>query len=181
MRKNITRFIIVCILLFIFKGFLYRSLVNYTEIGKRKGHTITNEKLIDRIKKETINEELTLETIAEISQEITSKELYFVSRSLEANPNTSFKTKEANCIGYAAMCNAIGNYIIRQNKLQETYEFKHLVGKMHVLGYDIHELFSSPFFKNHDYNVIIHKKTGKKIYLDPSVYDYTWIDRVCSE
>ena len=124
---------------------------------------------------------MTLETIAEISQEITSEKLHFVSRSLEANPNTSFNTKKANCIGYSAMCNAIGNHIIRQNNLQETYEFKHLVGKMYVFGYDIHELFSSPFFKNHDYNVIINKQTGEKIYLDPSVYDYTWIDRVRSE
>lgn len=181
MKKFLERTIIVCILLLIFKGFLYRNLISYTKIGARKEYTITNKKIIQSIEEYTKDKELTIDDIIEISNKITSEKLQFSSREASNNPNINFETKKANCIGYSSLFNSVGNYILQQQNLSETYEFKHVVGKMKFLGYDIHKIFKKPFFKHHDYNEIIHKNTGEKQYTDPSLYDYTWIDRVTVE
>ncbi|QHI36063.1 hypothetical protein IMCC3317_14160 [Kordia antarctica] len=178
LKKYLNRILVSGILLFIFKGFLYRNLVAYTKIETRKNYAITNKNIIQSIEKYTNDEELTIDDIIEISNKITSKELEFTLHETSNNPNLNFETNKANCIGYSSLFNAVGNYILQQQNLSETYEFRHVVGKMKFLGYDIHNIFKSPFFKDHDYNEIINKKIGAKHYVDPSLYDYTWINRV---
>jgi hypothetical protein len=181
MTKRIKNALIIGILLFLFKGFLYRNLISYTKINTRENYTLTNTNIIQRIEEYTKGKELSIDDIIEISNKITSKKLEFTTQKASSNPNLNFETQKANCIGYSALFNAVGNYIVQQQNLSETYEFKHLVGKMKFLGYDIHTIFKSPFFKDHDYNEIVHKNTGEKQYTDPSLYDYTWIDRVTAE
>lgn len=181
MKKFLECTLIVCILLLIFKGFLYRNLITYTKIGSRKNYKITNEKIIQNIEEYIKDKELTIDDIIEISNKITSEKLKFATKKTSNNPNINFEIKKADCIGYSSLFNTVGNYILQQQNLSETYEFKHVVGKMKFLGYDIHNMFKKPFFKYHDYNEVVNKKTGEKQYTDPSLYDYTWIDRVTVE
>jgi hypothetical protein len=56
-----------------------------------------------------------------------------------------------------------------------------MIGKLDFWGYDLHQISNDPFYKDHDYNVITNIKTGKKIFVDPSVADCFWINRVRSE
>jgi hypothetical protein len=52
------------------------------------------------------------------------------------------------------------------------------VAKLHFFGFDLHRLFDSPFFKDHDV-VVIKAKGGEVLrVIDPSLYDYTLIESV---
>ena len=48
---------------------------------------------------------------------------------------------KANCIGYSALFNAVAHYIIKETKAEDRYQAKHLVGRIHFLGVDLHLLF----------------------------------------
>jgi len=89
--------------------------------------------------------------------------------------------KKANCIGYSALFNSIGNYLIRKQNLSDKFEFSHLVGKLNVFGFNIHNLFNSPFFRDHDFNEIKNNLTDEKTFVDPSLRDYLRIENVTSK
>ena len=116
-----------------------------------------------------------------MSNQITSEKLNFTINKVSSNPNLVTKSNKANCIGYSALFNSIGNHILRSQELTDKYEFKHLVGKLEFFGMDIHKLFNSPFFKDHDFNEIRNKQTNEKQFVDPSLRDYLRIDNVTSE
>lgn len=181
LKNNISYLISLGILLFIFKGFLYRNLITNQKLAERKIYTITNNALKEHINTQIANEPLTLEKIIDISQEITADRLHFSTEEINSDPNISYNTGKANCVGYAAMFATIGNYILQEKALTETYKINHVVGTLELFGENIHDLFKSPFFKDHDYNEIIDKQTGERLYVDPSLYDYTWINRVTAE
>ena len=70
---------------------------------------------------------------------------------------------------------------IEKNNLSKEWETVHHIGKLTLLGADIHDLFDSPFFKDHDFVVLRNKTSNKVIAVDPSVYDYLWIEEVSFE
>ncbi|WP_430409578.1 hypothetical protein [Kordia sp.] len=181
LKKYSKNIFIAFVLLFIFKGFLYQKLVKYTKTDTRKNYRIINKNLIQSIEKEIVGKELDIEDIINYSLKITAKQVHFVTEEASNNPNINFETQKAHCVGYASLCNSIGNYILEKKQLTNIYEFKHVVGKIEFLGFDMHQVFKSPFFKDHDYNEIINKQTGEKQCIDASVYDYTWIKHVSSE
>ena len=181
LKKYIKNACIVFVLLFICKGFLYRKLVNYTKIDTRENYAITNENLLQTVETAIKDKELAIDDIIKLSLEITTKQLHFEVAEASNNPNINFTTQKAHCVGYASLCNSIGNYILREKNLAEIYEFKHVVGTIEFLGYNVNDIIQNPFFKDHDYNEILNKETGEKQFIDASVYDYTWIKRMRSE
>ncbi|MDH7447596.1 hypothetical protein [Aquimarina sp. 2201CG14-23] len=181
LKKIIKYFGILFILTILFRGFLYRNLVNYSKIGIRNNIILTNKNLIEEIDKKIKEKSLTIEEIIELSNDITSAELEFTFNKVSNNSNIIYGSKKANCIGYSSLFNSIGNYIIGKQKLTDKYEFTHLVGKLDVFGLDIHNLFSSSFFKDHDFNEIKLKQTGENKFVDPSMRDYLRIEYVISE
>ena len=50
------------------------------------------------------------------------------------------------------------------------------VGQIYFLSTNIHEYFSDPFFKDHDFATIENSKTGEIYAVDPTVSDYLSID-----
>lgn len=177
--KKILKIIGLSILLLIlFRGFFYKFLINYSDIGTRTEIKITNEDLINRIEIESINKGIELEEILEIADKITNESLSFTTRKTSNDPNELIITKKANCIGYSAMFNSITNYLIRKNKLEYKIEAKHKIGQLDFLGVNLHQFFDNSFFKDHDFNEITNKETGKVISLDPSVSDYLNIKSV---
>ena len=103
------------------------------------------------------------------------------SLKVSSNQNLISEMKKANCIGYSSLFNSIGNYIIRKQKLTDKYEFIHLIGELDFFGFNIHNLFDSLFFKDHDFNEIKNKLTGEKKFVDPSLRDYLRIEYVRSK
>jgi hypothetical protein len=165
----------------LFRGFLYRISVNYLKVDTRNNITLNDKKLIKEIDNRTRDRILSIEEIIELSNKITSEKLDFTFNKVTSNPNLVCKLEKANCIGYSSLFNSIGNHIVEKQNLTEKYEFKHLVGKLEFFGLDIHKLFNSPFFKDHDFNEIRNKQTNEKKYVDPSLRDYLRIENVRSE
>lgn len=164
--------------LLLFKSYFFNLFITYIDIGERDTLLISNKILIEKIDHKSANQDLNLEVIADIALDITNEELSFSTQHASQNPNESIKIHRANCIGYSAMFNSITNYLITKNKLEDEILAAHKIGKLELLGVDIHKYFSSPFLKDHDFNEIINNKTGEKIVLDPSLSDYLGIDRI---
>jgi len=180
--KKIIKYIgILNILLILFRGFLYRTSINYTKVEVRKNITLTDKKWIKEINKQTKGRTLSIEEIIKLSNKITSDNLNFTFNKVSSNPNLVSELKKANCIGYSSLFNSIGNYIIGKQKLNHKYEFIHLVGKLSFFGFNVHNLFNNPFFKDHDFNEIKYKQTGENKYVDPSLRDYLRIEYVTSD
>jgi hypothetical protein len=170
-------------LLFLFRGFVFRLLVCYTVAGERENIELIHSRTILEIDSLQMDIALDLKGVVGIAGEITDKRLLFYTENVSSDPNVVAEKGKANCIGYAALFQAAGEYILKNKNLKSRYEIKHLIGKMQLLGWDLHAVFSSPFFRDHDFNVILDKETGETLYFDPSLHDYLGIGRVrcCSK
>ncbi|MFT6716541.1 MAG: hypothetical protein ACJA0Q_001185 [Saprospiraceae bacterium] len=166
------------LILIIFRGFTYRLLISYTEIGVRSEIKLTNEQLLKIIDTESANTNIDLKSLVKIANTVTCDKLRFTSNSTSIDPNELTITNQANCVGYSAMFNSTANYLIKKNNLNNHFEAKHCVGKLDFLGVDLHQFFHSKFFKDHDFNVIINTRTREIIPVDPSIYDYLLINEV---
>jgi len=178
MKKALKIIGIVTLILIICRGFIFRSTIHYTDIGNRKEIKITNLDLIASINKASQNKSIDIYTIAEIANDITTQQLQFTTGKASNNPNKLINTKQANCVGYAAMFNSIANYLIKENGLQNEIKAYHKIGKLDFLGIDLHQFFDSPFFRDHDFNELSNNITKESIIIDPSVSDYLYINRV---
>lgn len=181
MKKILKIIGIIILILFIFRGIIFRSLIVYNEIGVRPEIEIINEHLIEIINSKLKNRVIDAKTILEIANEITTDKLSFSTAKVLSNPNDLIITNQANCVGYSTMFNSISNYIIRKNKLQSKIKAEHKIGLLYMFGINIHQYLKSSFFKDHDYNVIINIMTGEKMFIDPSVNDMFWIERISCE
>jgi len=177
--KNKIRFLaFLLLILFFFRGSIYRFCITYNKIAVRNAVELRNETLIKRINIEVKEKQLTIEEIIDLSNKITSDELSFTFSKVSGNSNLILKDKKANCIGYSSLFNSICNYIIIKQKLTNQYKCVHLVGELDFLGFDIHQLLNSPFFKDHDFNQIKDLINDKEYSIDPSLSDYFYIDYV---
>ncbi|MEZ4880678.1 MAG: hypothetical protein R2801_11000 [Chitinophagales bacterium] len=173
---------IVVVLVILFRGTIFRTLVKYKAIGTRTTIVITNQQLIEAIEEKSKDKKvIDIKTIATIANEITTKSLSFTTKQVSNNPNELYNTKQANCIGYAAMYNSIANYLIEQYQLQEDIKVAHKVAQLKILGINIHQFINNPFFKDHDYNELINIRTKQQFNTDPSLNDYFWIDKIVVE
>lgn len=177
-KKFVKYFGLFLLLLFLFRGFIYRISVNYSKVAVRDNVTLRDKSLINKIEMRTKGSFLDIEEIIDLSNELTSKELSFTFNKVSNNTNSGLK--KANCIGYSSLFNSIGNFIIEKQELKDKYEFIHLVGEIDLFGFNIHGLFNSPFFADHDFNEIQFKETGENRFVDPSLRDYFRIESVSS-
>jgi len=180
MKKVLKIIGISLLLIFLFKGFFYRQTIHYTPIKERKSIPLTNQKIITLLKSEVKNKQLNLQEIANIATKITTNQLTFTFQKAAINPNKIAATGKATCVGYAAFFSAVANHLIKEAKLQDHYQVRHLVGHLDFLGVDLHQFFTHSFYQNHDYNQIKNIKTRATIYIDPSISDYLWIHEVSS-
>lgn len=175
MKKALKITAITLLLLFFFKGFLYRQTINYTPIKEIEIIPLRAKKVIIAIEAEAKNKPLNLQTIAVISSNITNQFLQFTFERASNSPNQLAHTGKANCVGYSAMYGAVADYLITKHDLSDQIEVKHMVGKMDFLGLDLHQFFTSSFYKNHDYNIIENKTTGTIFLIDSSLNDYLYL------
>ena len=180
-KKSIILFGIIVLVIILFRGHIYRALVNYREIGIREPVRVTNKDIIREINNRIDDRKLDLEEIANISQEIAKDKLKFTFKKTSHNQNVVYDMGEANCMGYSSLCNAIGNFIIKKQKDEDRYVARHIYGKLEIFGIDLNGLFKSNFFKTHDYNEIREYKANRSIFFDPSIGDYLKIKKVSSK
>lgn len=169
---------VILLLLILFRGVIYRSLISYKEINERPKVEVVNAILKEKIENNLKGKTIGFAEVIKISNEITCELLSFSSNATTNNSNELVNVKKANCIGYSAMFNSVANYIIESKGLQTQIMAQHKVAKLELLGYDVHQLFNDPFYANHDYNVIINKSNGEVYLTDPSLRDYFYINEV---
>jgi len=179
--KKVFKIIGVSLLIIIlFRGWIYRSAISYNQIGTRENIIINNKDFLNKIESRSANKITSLEGIIRIANAITIEELSFSGNRVSNDPNELIRTKQANCIGYAALFNSVANYLIQKNGLGDEIEAKHLIGKLDLFGVSLHQFFDRPFFKDHDFNSVQHLITKKIYYIDSSLSDYLGIDEVVS-
>ncbi|MFK7969958.1 MAG: hypothetical protein AB8F95_06300 [Bacteroidia bacterium] len=152
MKRKLLYFAFFILVLYLGRGMLFRALVSYQTTGERAVRSMTD---ID-IKETNLPTDQSLSFVAD--------KLSFYTGPCNPDPNVSIQTGQANCVGYAAMYASL-------MAAHPDYKVKHCVGKIYVLGMDVHQLFDHPFFHDHDFNQIIYRTTGKIMLVDPSVYD----------
>lgn len=64
------------------------------------------------------------------------------------------------------------------HELDKRYRVEHLFGQLHIGSFNIHQLFDSPFWKDHDIVRVTDLEEGSMIYIDPTLYDAIGIGRV---
>jgi len=166
--KRLFFFVLILFLFTIlFKGFLYRSFVDYNDIGSRGVY------LIEKIPNDNFRSK-DIDELLNYTLNRTSEKLEFKLN----NPGKFMLTGKANCVGYSDFYSSYINQLLLKNDLGNEWKVYHKVGKLELFGIDVHQYFSSPSFKDHDFVVIENFKTKEIIAIDPALYDYTGIKRV---
>lgn len=177
--KSISLIIILGILLFISRDFLFSHLVKYeiTSTG------LSNKKIEPNLKKYIAVSATELESgdiaeIVELALKLTSEKLKFTTRQRSNNPNDLFVTGKAHCVGYAIFYSSVCNELLFREGLNNQWTTKPYVGKIHFLNLNVHKIFNSDFLKDHDFVIVENLKTGEQITIDPVLYDYLKIRRI---
>lgn len=164
-------------MLFLFRGALFRTFITYEVIGERVLAGVVDENLISEIQSKTEGKDLSVKQILRISGEITERNLSFTFHKSPNETNEVYREGKANCVGYAALFGAIANYIAKDQR--NPIIVTHLVGKLELLGWDMHRLFGNhPFFRDHDFVAITIPDSDTTHYIDPSVSDYLGIKSI---
>jgi hypothetical protein len=178
--KRTFQIVLVLLLIgFLFRGYLYRHLVTYKSIGQREFYAASNEKLIEYIELSTAKKEhLDINELIQLGLSNTSKQLNFTCSKNDTDPNKLINSKTANCIGYASFFTTNFNYLSKKYQLSGDWVAKNQIGQLYFLGINIHRFFNSSFFKDHDFVTIENKVTGEIFAIDPTVTDYLYIDLI---
>lgn len=169
---------LLLILAILLSGPIFRIFVKYSEEYEREIIQLVDRELKSEIESQRAGKNLDFSQILHLSRTITNQKLKFTFKpDALKNPNAVEKIPRANCVGYAAMFTSIASYLIDIQDSEQEYRVRHIVGKLFLFNIDIHPKKLS-FFKDHDYCEIKNLQTGQIVLIDPSLSDYTWINRV---
>ena len=179
MKKFLKYSFLALLILFLTRGWIFRQLVTYNTQTERPAFSLTNEALTQSIENQQID--TSIQSIIRRSLVFTTDNLCFTFENCDTDPNLLFASQKTNCTGYAAFFNTTCQTLLRKEKLENRFRVKHLRGKLTLLGFDLHRLTDSPFFRDHDFNVVEDLETGNKIYVDASLQDVFGIGFVSGE
>ncbi|MCC6281943.1 MAG: hypothetical protein IT262_15170 [Saprospiraceae bacterium] len=162
-----------------FRGCIYRQIIAYQSVGPRTNYTSTDRQLIQYIETNTgAGQNLSIEDIVQLANNLTSRQLHFTASDNDTDPNQLIHSKAAHCVGYAAFFATTCNYLLKKYHLDATWTAQPNIGKLYLLGENIHRYFDSPFFRDHDFVVVKNKVTGEVFAVDPTVHDCLFIHNV---
>lgn len=179
MKKVLRNIFLIAIVLLLARSWIFRLLISYQPISDRPAIEAKDENLLQQLENQPID--TSLQRIIKRSLNLTTSQLMFSFGKCDSDPNLLFHSKKANCVGYAAFFATVCNEAIRRAGLEKRYRAKHLRAKITLLGYDLHQLTDSPFFRDHDYNMVEDSQTGEKLFVDASTKDVLGIGFVKSE
>ncbi len=179
--KTIGYCLVILLIGCLFRGPIFRACIQYTRVGDRPTLLLTNRALQQTIEQFPLDQDADIETMIHATLTMSNQYLHFSGQRKSQDPNQMLEDGRANCIGYAAFFASVLTCLLQKRHQQDQFEVKHLIGKLDFWGYNLHQISNDPFYKDQDYNVITNIKTGKKIFVDPSVADCFWINRVRSE
>jgi len=140
---------------------------------------VVNKDLAEYIEANLENENYTdIDEVLKKSLDITTRKLNFTADRNDVDPNKLINSEDAHCVGYAAFYAATCNYILKKHKLDHVWSAVPQIGKIYFLGMNVHNWFSSSFFKDHDFVIIRNSETGEIKAVDPTLYEYFYIGMV---
>ena len=167
-QKRLLAALLVFLTIYIFKGSIYRTCFSYELERPRTIKIISSHEPPSKADK-------TISEIISSSLENSSKLLSFTTEHCTTDAHELVKGGKTNCIGYANLCAFFCNDGFSENGFYNSYKAETYVAQIYFFGYNIHHLFSSPFWKDHDVVVVTDLQSGEKIILDPTLYDYAGI------
>jgi hypothetical protein len=164
------------------RGWFFRKCITYRSAGYRSNYTVKARELRNLINnRDTDTGSRSIEEIVDLSLSITSDQLNFAVHQNSNDPNKLIDSKEAHCVGYASFFAATCNYLLKKRSMGEVWKAQPHIGELYIFGINLHQFFSSPFFKDHDFVTISNKLTGDILAVDPTVHDYLFINHVSFE
>lgn len=93
-KRILWAILILTIVGFLFRGWIYRHVITYKSIGQRINYSATNNKLIDFIEKgANKNNDINVKDIIEQSLSLTSQQLNFTTCKNDNDPNKLISSK----------------------------------------------------------------------------------------
>lgn len=113
-----------------------------------------------------------IDTLIDYSLGVTTDKLSFSLKSSgNSKVNILSSTGKAHCVGYARYFAAVITETLAKNDLDH-YKVTHVRAKIQILGFNVHQFFNHPAFKDHDVCVITNIETGERIFVDPSLSEF---------
>ena len=188
MKKKIRRWagwVLLPGILVVCRGWLYRQVVAYQEVGIRREYLVESQQLTEildkkwgKISADLPDKSIGMSLIVDDAQHLTAERLAYKWENCPSNPLETVRTGVANCIGYGAFCSMACNYYFQKAGIGHIWKAKPVIGKLSLLSVDIHPCFQSSFFKDHDFVVVENAQTGERIAVDPTLYDVMGVERV---
>ena len=161
------------VLLWLVRGAIYRKVVHYEVLRVRTVPVVVLK--IDGPGSATTTG---IDELISSALDSTADRLHFTTDRSSNDPLELPAGSGANCIGYAAVFHSVFQGLAQREGLSERYSHDQVVAQLHIGEHNLHNAFSSPFWKDHDIVRITDKNTGDHVYVDPTLYDAIGIGRV---
>lgn len=173
MKKFFRVALVLVLLAVLFRGQLYRLLVSY-QVATYRPITLVPDAELQALSDSLQRESDNLEGFVFNVQQFAGRQLSFRANNSGRSTAAILAGGEANCVGYAQV---VTDLIKRNIKEYPRHEVKQGIATLSLLGFDLHALFSSPSFRDHDVVEIL-QEGETLLVLDPSLWDYTAIKEV---
>lgn len=152
--------------------------LSYAILRERKNRRLENDTLQKEIDEWLDgNENADLDELTDFLLDMTGRHLAFTFDKCQTEVAALGTEGKTNCIGYAAYFSSLMNYALEKKGWK--YDCRHYVGKIYFGKTNINALFKNdPFFKDHDFNVILDRKGVPVIAVDPGLYEYLGWKRI---
>jgi hypothetical protein len=157
------------VFLWLTRAWTFRSVVHYRIVGERGE--------VRPIPVSTFGS-MDLDLAIDAALDTTAVRLHFSTGAVSNDPRKLGQGSPANCIGYAALCASLLKGQLETAGLGDRYMVEAVIGKLYMGDQDLHALFTSPFWKDHDVVRIRETASGMELLLDPTLYDAVGIGRV---
>jgi hypothetical protein len=170
---------LVLFVLFLLRSWLFKMTVQYVPASEQSLFELTDEALLQSL--ESPASGISLEVILRQALDLTTRRLRFRGGHNPIDPNRLFHKRKAHCVGYAAYFATVFNQLAQRAGMGSRYRAHHLRGHILFLGLDLHQFSHDPFFKDHDFNSVEDRASGKRFFIDASVKDALGITFVKGE
>ena len=117
---------------FLFRGWIYRQLVNYKSVGMRTTYPVRNKNFTQYINSCIDNQKQPdIKQIIKLALAITSEKLTYTPEKNDIDPNKLIISQKAHCVGYAAFYTTTCNYLLAKNNLSNQWTAKPRIGQLY--------------------------------------------------
>ncbi len=175
LKWTLVLFLSIAGLGFLFRERLFRAAFHFSDLAERSS-TRTSTSASDP--SGTQDKGSDVETCIDRALDETAEALSFTTGAAANDAAGALRSGRANCVGYAALFQRNCDEQLQRAGLDHEWRVLHLRAQLYCGSFNMHRLFSSPFWKDHDICVVENRRTGERIHLDPSLFDALGIRQV---